>query len=298
MASPVEAARDGRGAGGHIVACTIEAEPSQFVGALILWLSLGRIDPPAGFRLCIVERGPAAAELLEVCAAVGVTAATSTPVEGNRFLNKWLVLDAFRELREASRAALLDWDTLLCTPAPLPAAPAVGVLARRNPTGIYRDLIRTARPLGTPLVRFGRVRCSINAGVLIGSGPNLRACGERAVTLVHRLERAAPDAQAWQVEQLATSIAAGEIGPRPLPRAWNVTPQSRRVPDRAVRLWHYNDGVPESHALKRCLDQPALAQELLRALGRRWPTPVATLAGLHGEVLGLGPVAPLLRREP
>ncbi len=286
--------------GSAIVISVIEPNVGQLVGALMLWLSLRRSPTPSTFRLCIVLRESDITELIETCSALGLEFGVARPQHDNPFLNKWLAFDSFTGLREKPHVLLLDWDTLLCAPCALPGPFGSTITARRNPSGMYRDIIAQARkPLPrTPAIFWGRVRTSINGGVLIGPGDSLARCAEKTIAWVAEITRRAPVAPAWKVEQLALSIAVSEIGLSELNNRWNVTPQlESRVSDRDVCLWHYNDGVEGSYALKRCLDQPGLVKQHLEQFSTRWPRSVAAFSELYEEVLGMSPVVRLISRR-
>lgn len=284
-----------------IVVSVIEADVGQFIGALMLWRSLRQSLTPVIFRLCIVNRETDASGLLETCRVLGLEATGANPHHLNPFLNKWLALDAFTSLVEAPHLLLLDWDTVLCTPCTFPGPFKAAIAARRNPPGMYSDILNgAATPLPrTPAIRWGRVRSSINGGVLIGSGKNLSVCAQKTIAWVAEITKRVPAAPAWKVEQLALSMAVGEVGLTALDNRWNVTPQfESKVNDSDVHLWHYNDGVEASYALKRCLCRPAQVQVQLLQLSVRWPRSAALFSRLYEEVIGMDPVARILPRYP
>jgi hypothetical protein len=283
------------------IVSVIEPDAGQLVGAVMLWLSLGQSPTPHVYRLCIVERSPRAAELLEACSELGLSAGSAASRHANPFLNKWLIFDAFSGLREAGQVALLDWDMLLCAQSPLPGPGGAAIAARRNRSGMYRDLLAsTVEPLPrSPALLWGRVRSSINGGVLVGSGASLQEVAERTTSWFAEISRRVPAEPVWKQDQLAVSIAVGEVGLTPLDRRWNVTPQSHSsVADRDVCLWHYNDGVEATRQLKRCLRDPARARQQLSHLAARWPRTVAAFSARYDEALALGPLRRLLQRGP
>jgi hypothetical protein len=240
-------------------------------------------------------------ELVETCRALGVWAAAAAPRHDNPFVNKWLFLDAFSDIPDHGHVVLVDWDMLLCTPRPLPGPFGDAVAARRNPSGMYRKLIRAASdPLPhTATVIRGRVRTSVNGGIMIGSGGSLRRCEAAHVAWLAEVVRRVPDAPLWQVDQLAQSIAIGEVGLVQLDRRWNVTPQVNiPVADGDVGLWHYNNGVEASRLLKQCLSEPARARVYLDQLSERWPRTVALFSELYAEVIAHDAVVHLVGKTP
>jgi hypothetical protein len=282
------------------VVSVIEPDVNQLIGALVLQRSLARSPTPTTYRLVVVDRGPQASALLDACAAVGLQAMGASPQHANPFLNKWLIFGAFPDLLEQPHVLLLDWDIVLVGARELPGPVASGIAARPNRSGMYRQLIRElAEPLPrTRSIVLARVRSSINGGVLIGSGASLRRCGLKTIDWFGEVERRSPEAPVWEADQLALSIAAGEVGLSSPGKEWNVTPQpSSEVADKDVCFWHYNDGVEATRLLKRCLDEPGRAHEQLARVAGRWPTAVAVFSELYAEVLGLNPVAAMLDRK-
>ena len=280
-----------------VVATVIEPSIEQLIGALVLRQSLHSSPTPVEFRLCIVQRNAGISPLIEACKELGLSAVPSSPRYNNPFLNKWLIFDAFTDLRDEPHLLLADWDTVLCAPCPLPGPYGSGIAARRNPKGMYRDLIgRALKPLpSTSTVYRGWVWTSINGGILAGVGKVLFKCAEKTASWVDTLEKCLPDAPHWKIEQLALSIAVGELGLVPLDKCWNVTPQfNSKVADKDVCLWHYNDGVEASYMLKRSLACPERVAKPLGQLAKRWPRSVDLFHGLYQDAIGSAPVHGLL----
>jgi hypothetical protein len=266
------------------VACVIEPDVNQLLGAYLQLLSLRHHVAPIGYHLVVVARSPEIPQRMARWADdLGMSCAVRPPRPENPYFNRWLCLDAHEALRQAECVALLDWDLIALPGAQLPGPPAGKVHCRRNPPGMYRGLL--ARPGSLPAALAGDdgdLLSSVNAGVLIGAGPDLvrlaRASAEWWEQLRDDLAACAP----WQREQLVTSLAVGEVGLAPLEERWNVTPLSA-VPDDRIALWHYNDGHEDTRRMKKVLIRPRCVEEACRELRGRWPGAVGRFEELYAE---------------
>ena len=271
-----------------IVVCTIEPEASQFIGATLLHRSLiANGTKPFDFRLTIIRRASDETLLADLADSLGIKVRLAESEFQNRFLNKWPGLEAHEDLRGARHVACLDWDTLLvrrCSfPGPFPNA----IGARPNPPDLYATRLaalkqRIAEP---PLIESNfHVPSSINGGVLIATETQLRQCGQATIRYEHRIRTATESWELWEREQLALSLAVGEIGLHPLDPSWNATQRADVRPDR-ISLWHYNDGWDLTLRLKRCLHVPEYALALLREIQMTRPQAVAACLHFYARIL-------------
>jgi hypothetical protein len=270
------------------IVCTIEPEPNQFIGATLLHRSLvANCAKPFDFRLTIVRRGSDETLLANLAASLGIKVRLAQTAHSNGFLNKWPGLGAHTNLRGARQVACLDWDLLLVRRCSFPEPFPNSISARPNPPDLYAARLaalkkRIAEP---PLIQSNfHVPSSINGGVLLGSEKDLRECGRATIRYEKLIRASTRNWELWEREQLALSLAVGEIGLRPLESAWNAT---RRVAVRSERicLWHYSDGWNLSLRLKRCLHRPVDALALLREMQARHPGPVAVFLQFYARIL-------------
>lgn len=270
------------------VVATIEPEPSAFIGACLLYRSLLQNSTGlVSFRLSIIRRGSHESELASLAAALGISVRLAASDHRNGFLNKWPGLAAHRDLRGAAHVVCLDWDALLLRRASLPGPFGSRIGARQNPTDLYaRRLGALSQPIaGPPLVgRDFHVPSSINGGVLIGAEDQLRQCGEITIRYEGHLSGSGPNWELWEREQLALSLAVGELGLHPIDPRWNTTRRSN-VPPAAIVLWHYSDGWPPTLRLKRCLHRPEYATALLREIQMELPEPASIFLRFYSQIL-------------
>jgi hypothetical protein len=270
------------------VACVVEPDVHQVLGASILSLSLRSHPGPTAFHLVVIDRPMLdVSRLVGAARRLGLECATLRPRSDNRYFNRWLCLDAFPGLRDAACVALLDWDIIRTSDLPLPAPAAGKVGCRPNPPLLYQRLVTE---LGAVLPRRlagadGSLASSVNGGVILGDGPTLARVAGASEAWDARLRGLLPACAEWEREQLVTSIAVGEVGLEPLASEWNVTPTSP-VDDAATHLWHYNDGSPAAYRLKRNLARPEVVAACCRELAASWPRSVAVFEALHAEALG------------
>jgi hypothetical protein len=270
------------------VVCTIEPDASQFIGASLLHRSLvANHAKPFDFRLTIVRRGADETLLADLADSLGITVRLAQSDCQNGFLNKWPGLAAHKDLRGAKHVACLDWDMLLVRRCSLPGTFPNAIAARLNPTGLYAARLASLkrRIAGPPLIDASfHVPNSINGGLLISSEELLRQCGQATIryeTLIHSVTG---NWELWEREQLALSLAVGEIGFHPLAPAWNATQRAEVRPEK-ISLWHYNDGWEPTLRLKRCLHRPDCALALLREIQSTSPHAVATYLQLYARTL-------------
>ena len=271
-----------------IVVCTIEPDASQFIGATLLHRSLiANCAKPFDFRLTIVRRGSDEILLADLADSLGIKVRLAHTDHANGFLNKWPGLDAHKDLRGAKHIACLDWDMLLVRRCSFPGTFSNAIGARPNPTDLYATRLavlkqRIAKP---PLIEPNfHVPSSINGGVLIATEEQLRQCGQATIRYETHIHSATGNWELWEREQLALSLAVGEIGLHPLDPSWNATHRADVRPDK-ISLWHYNDGWDLTYRLKRCLHVPADALALLREIQNPRPKAVTAYLQLYARVL-------------
>jgi hypothetical protein len=262
----------------------IETDLNQVLGSYLQFLSLAAHPAPWTYHLVIVDRSPAVtAHFLHWAEALGMScrarpaASAVTP-----YMNRWLFLEAFPELLAAEHVAFVDWDVIYVGPDTAPQAPAGQVLCRRNPPGMYRHLIRRLPP-GIPDALLSReldLFSSVNAGVVIGSGEILAECAARNRHWVQFVFEGLSAGHLTDKDQLAFSIAVGEVGWSRLADPWNVTPLSP-VADGDVQLWHYNNSVQAMMRLKRELLQPASVAAICQEFAAAWPRAMRTFLALY-----------------
>lgn len=249
------------------VACVIEPEVSQLIGAAVQRWSVIDSGLADSWHLTVVNRGDATRRIVSAAERAGISVRTAEPDHVNAYSNKWLFLQAWPELSEQSLVLCLDWDIVQVREARVPEVPEGNVGCRRNPPDMYAEVIRGlhGRPGCSWANGDGRISTSVNGGVIVGTQAVLaRMCG-----LVGRYLRSdvfqRMKHHAWAREQLALSVAAGDIGLVPLGDEWNVTPLSP-VPAEHTVFWHYNDGHPVSRRLKQSLADPVQVRELCMQL--------------------------------
>ena len=271
-----------------VVVCTIEPDASQFIGASLLHRSLvANCAKPFDFRLTIIRRGSDETLLADLADSLGITVRLAESEYQNRFLNKWPGLDAHQDLRGAKHVACLDWDMLLVRRCSIPGPFRNAIGARQNPVDLYASRLASLerRIAGPPLIASNfQVRSSINGGLLIASEEQLRQCGQATIGYEARITSLTRDWEFWEREQLALSLAVGEIGLHTLDPAWNATRRANVRPEK-ISLWHYSDGWEPTMRLKRCLHRPEYALPLLRQIRSTRPNPVATCLQLYARIL-------------
>ncbi len=270
------------------VVCTIEPDASQFIGATLLHRSfVANCAKPFDFRLTIVRRGSDETLLADLADSLGIPVRLAESEYENRFLNKWPGLDAHKDLRGAKHVVCLDWDMLLVRCCALPGPFPHAIAARPNPRSLYATrLVSLKRRIAeAPLIdsRF-HVPSSINGGLLISSDEQLRRCGAATIHYENLIHSLTGNWELWEREQLALSLAVGEIGFHPLDPSWNATQRSEVRPEK-ISLWHYNDGWDPTFRLKRCLHLPDRALASLREIQSTRPRPVAAYLQLYGRIL-------------
>src|SRR5262245_4438853 len=227
------------------VVCTVEPEASQFIGATLLHRSLvANCAKPFDFRLTIIRRGSDETLLADLADSLGIKVRLAQTNHPNGFLNKWPGLAAHTDLRGAKHVACLDWDLLLVRRCSFPEPFLNSISARPNPPDLYAARLARLkqRIAGPQLIQSDfHVPSSINGGVLIGTEKQLRQCGQATIRYENVIGSCAKNWELWEREQLALSLAVGEIGLRPLEPAWNATQRSMLSP-KEICLWHYNDG--------------------------------------------------------
>jgi hypothetical protein len=270
------------------IVCTIEPEARQFIGATLLRSSLvANCAKPFDFRLTIIRRGSDETLLADLADSLGIKVRLAHADHPNGFLNKWPGLAAHTDLRAAKHVACLDWDMLLVRRCSFPEPFLGSISARPNPPDLYAARLAALkqRMAGPPLIQSNfHVPSSINGGVLIGSEKQLRQCGQATIRYENLIGSYAGNWELWEREQLALSLAVGEIGLRPLEPAWNAT-QRAAVPPKEICLWHYNDGWNLSWRLKRCLHRPVDALALLREMRTTHPGLVAVFLQFYARIL-------------
>lgn len=271
-----------------IVVCTIEPDASQFIGMTVLHRSLvANCAKSFDFRLTIIRRGSDETLLADLADSLGIAVRLADSDFENRFLNKWPGLAAHKDLRGAKHVVCLDWDMLLVRRCSLPGPFPNAIAARPNPADLYvSGLTALKRPIaGAPLIGSNfHVPSSINGGLLISTDDLLRKCGEATIRyekLIHSITR---DWQFWEREQLALSLAVGEIGFHALEPSWNATHRADVSPEK-ISLWHYSDGWEPTLRLKRCLHRPEYALAILREIQSARPNSVAAFLQLYGRIL-------------
>ena len=268
--------------------CTIEPDVSQFIGASLLHRSLmANCTRPFEFRLTIIRRGSNEIVLADVADSLGITVRLAESEHENRFLNKWPGLDAHKDLSGAKHVAYLDWDMLLVRRCSIPGPFRNAIGARQNPADLYAGRLRSLkrRMVEPPLIALNfLVPSSINGGLLIASEEQLRQCGRATIRYENLIHSLAHDWEFWEREQLALSLAVGEIGLHALEPSWNTTQRAVVRPEK-ICLWHYSDGWEFTMRLKRCLHRPEYTLALLRQIQSTRPHPVATFLQLYGRIL-------------
>jgi hypothetical protein len=267
----------------------IEAEMNQLLGVSIQALSLRKFGASCEHSVVVIDRHRGNAEAVATHAQrLGLQCSVAASCHENPFLNRWAIWSGFADCRTAPRIALWDWDIACVAKLEWPAVARANVAARGNPVKMYRH---HTLPLLELLPRSrvnaaGDVLCSINGGVQLGTGEDLFRVSELHRQWHELLKAQAPRAADWELEQLALSLAVGEVGWQRLADPWNVTPTSP-VADQDVVLWHYNDGHEHSHRMKRNLLSPEIARESLAALSERWPKTVAQFSSLYEQAVEL-----------
>jgi len=270
------------------IVCTIEPDVSQFIGASLLRRSLAaNCAKPFDFRLTIIRRGTDETLLADLADSLGITVRLADSQYENRFLNKWPGLGAHKDLRGAKHIVCVDWDMLLVRRGSFPGPFPNAIAARPNPLDLYaaRLAVLTRCIAGPPLIDANfHVPSSINGGLLIASGEQLRRCGEATIRYEALIESSTREWKFWEREQLALSLAVGEIGLRPLEPCWNVTWRAKVRPEK-ISVWHYSDGFELTMALKRCLHRPDYTLALLREMQSTRANPVAEFLRLYARLL-------------
>jgi hypothetical protein len=266
------------------VACVIEPDVNQLLGAYLQLLSLRPHPAPIAYHLVVVARSREIPQRMARWAGdLGMRGAVRPPHSENPYFNRWLGLDAHEVLRRAECVALLDWDIIAMPGARFPGPLEGKVHCRRNPPGMYRRLLAHIESRPAALASDdGDLASSVNAGVLIGGGPDLVRLARASAEWSARLRDDLASCEPWQHEQLATSLAVGEVGLAPLEERWNVTPLSP-VPDDRIALWHYNDGHEATRRLKKDLIRPQSVAETCRELRARWPGAIGRFLELYDE---------------
>ncbi len=270
------------------VVCTIEPDASQFIGASLLYRSLtANSTRPFEFRLTIIRRGSNEILLADLADSLGITVRLAESEHANRFLNKWPGLNAHKDLSGAKHVVYLDWDTLLVRRCSIPGPFRNAIAARQNPADLYAGRLASLkrRIVEPPLIALNlQVPSSINGGLLIGSEEQLRQCGRATIRYENLIHSSTGDWEFWEREQLALSLAVGEIGLHALEPSWNTTQRANVRPEK-ISLWHYSDGWEPTMRLKRCLHRPEYALALLRQIQTTRPNPVAAFLQLYGRLL-------------
>lgn len=247
----------------HVV-CAIEDSIAQLIGAYMQFLSFQDCGCSPEYVLTIVTDGFLSARVLGIGQNLGMKCRIAKPVDPNRYLNKFLALNAL-SVHATVTAMLVDWDILGMGSGCLPASVGPGVAARLNPANLYAEETAESysaslprRPCKTPL----QIPTSVNGGVLAGTSDALVRLANRARAVVREDPVAISMQAPWKQEQYAISIALRDVGLIPLGDEWNATPLSPVEPA-AVRLWHYNDSVWWTRRLKSSLVSPLTVQQLL-----------------------------------
>jgi hypothetical protein len=268
--------------------CTIEPDPSHFIGAVLLHRSLvANCGKPFDFRLTLIRRGSDDALFADLADSLGIKVRLAESHFQNPFLNKWPGLAAHKDIRGAKHVVCLDWDMLLVRPGAFSAPFPNAITARPNPRDMYAARLaalkrRIAEP---PLIDSNfHVPSSINGGLLIGSEEQLRRCGQSTIRYEELIGSSTQNWDLWEREQLALSLAVGEIGLHPLDPSWNATHRAEVRPEK-IFLWHYNDGWQPTFRLKRCLQTPPDALARLREIQVIRPKPVAVFLQHYGRIL-------------
>jgi glycosyltransferase involved in cell wall biosynthesis len=277
----------------HVLVCTIEPHLTQAIGAALQWLSL-RTVPQCRYLVRIVDGDlPEQRGLAALLRELGVPHRSLSVSSRNRYLNKWTALAP--DFLGATVAAVIDWDIINVSAVALPEPVGRTLSARKNPDAGYAEFATRLRDLAPQCWDGPLLRSAINSGFVLAAPAVLAQMADRTIELVAELEKRGLGDPPWQVEQLAASLAAGEAGLTALGDEWNVTPQSP-VPDRAVRLWHFNDALAATRTIKRNLGSPEVVLEALAELESSWPTAVHRFRQLYNEVMN-GVQLPRLRRR-
>jgi hypothetical protein len=284
------AAKAGNSDASHVLICTIEPVLPQVIGAALQALSF---RPLRNCRHVVrVADGhlPLYRGIIQWLREFGVPHTAAAAQSRNRYLNKWVALEA--HCGGAPAAAVIDWDILNVGADGFPHPNGRTVSARKNPADSYAECAARLRDLAPQCWDGLRLPCAINSGFVLAAPAVLAQLARRTISLVDEMTRRGLGEPPWHAEQLAASIAAGECGLTPLGDEWNVTPQSP-VDDAAVRLWHYNDATETTRAIKRNLDHPEFVFEALLALEPNWPTAARRFRELYEQVIDR---VPRLRR--
>lgn len=270
---------------GPLFVCTIEAEYPQLIGACMQFVSMQALQPQPEFLLRIVRGAGAEHELLLAMARMaGISVTCIQRHARNRFANKWAALET--GLTPNGKVVLVDWDVLNTGASEFPETPAGKISARTNPADLYGAFASRARPLSPGCWDESKLPASINSGVVAGQRESMLRLGRRILELEARLRVALPDAADWQLEKLAASMSAGEVGLAPLPPEWNVTPSSE-ISDERVLFWHYNSGHATTRDLKLILHRPEETESHLATLGAAWPLQTERFRGHYDRALQL-----------
>jgi hypothetical protein len=166
------------------------------------------------------------------------------------------------------------------------------VLCRRNPLDMYRALVRDAQGVlpRTLISDELDLLSSVNAGVVIASGRVMQRLAEVNFHWVDRIFKALDFGHLTDKDQMAFSVAVGQVGLALLDNSWNVTPLSP-VADADVDLWHYNNSVHDMVELKRQMLRPAVVRRTIDKFRGQWPRTMRTFEHLYAEATS----APALR---
>lgn len=248
-------------------------------------LSIADAQPSASWRLTIVDRGEKTEAICRAADRAGIPARVAKPVGDNPFFNKWLFLQAWPDLAESTLVIYLDWDIVQVRFAPLPDISPGAVACRRNPADLYAFQIRQLS--GAPdcpwATAEGLVRSSVNGGVIMADLATLRATAEITHRYLQHPRLQAAISAIWAREQIALSLAVGEIGLIPLDDAWNVTPLSD-IGDGNAIYWHYNDSHEATRALKSRLLDPDQVRAHCRRIPARHHQAISKFMELHDRV--------------
>ncbi|HWN95625.1 MAG TPA: nucleotidyltransferase domain-containing protein, partial [Methylomirabilota bacterium] len=266
----------------HVLVCTIEPHLTQAIGAALQSFSLRTMEQCRYLVRVVDGELPAHRGIVALLRELGIPHRSLSVGSRNRYLNKWTALAP--DFLDAAVAAVIDWDIINVSAGALPEPVGRTLSARKNPDAGYAEFASRIRDLAPQCWDGPLLRCAINSGFVLAAPTALAQMAERTIELVAELEKRGLGDPPWQVEQLAASLAAGEVGLTALGDEWNVTPQSP-VPESAVRLWHFNDATAATRTIKRNLASPGVVLKALAELESSWPTPVQRFRKLYQEVI-------------
>lgn len=275
------------------VCCTIEPDIRHLIGSHVQSISFRRCPSPHRYFLCVVDHANGvSAQFVGWGRELGAACESRAPCSRNRYLNKFLVLEAFKEELKGRKIALLDWDVIYTGHEPIPTPSDPVIAARPNPSDLYAHVLSSGPLAELAGVRgcAGELHSSVNSGVLIGSLEALFRCAARTDWFATVVGTSAVSCPEWMQEQLALSLALQETGFVRLEDSWNVTATSS-VRDYHTQLWHYNDGAELTRVLKKRLNRPSEVGAILGQLEARWANPVAVFRGSYDPAIAAPPLA-------